>query len=220
MTFIRRDRGFNQFMVFLPGWAMGHEIFLELDLPYNYIFVENQDLRTIGFELKEYMDEHSIPSIDLFGFSMGGFCAFEIMKSDLLPVKKIFFAGIRKHYHPAIIQEVKKYILQNKKAYLSRFYRQCFYQRKNFIRYKDLFETFMEKFSETELIQGLDYLASHSVRLDEISEKYSVFLYHGSEDLIAPLGEISLLDSVKKKVIPYAGHLFWLESSQEEWWRN
>lgn len=220
MAFIYKDRGYDEVMAFLPGWAMGYEIFLELDLPYNYLLLENWNPWTVGSELKHYMAEHSISSIDLFGFSMGGFCVFEIIKSDLLPIKKVIFAGIRNHYPPAMIEEVKGHILHNKKAYLSRFYSQCFYQRKNFIRYKELCKAFMEKFSESGLIQGLDYLASHSIQFDEIPNNYHSFLYHGSEDLIAPLGEIPAFDPVKIFFIPHAGHLFWLEIPQKEWWRN
>lgn len=220
MTFIFKNRGYEQVMAFLPGWAMGYEIFEELDLPYNYLLAEKGDPWTAGSELKLYMDQHSIPSMDLFGFSMGGFSAFEIIKSEMLPVKKVFFAGIRKDYPPCMIEEVKSHILHNKKAYLSRFYSQCFFQRRNFIRHKELFKSFTEKFSEAELIHGLDYLASHSIQFDEISDKYSVFIYHGSEDLIAPLDEIPVLTPEKKKIIPQAGHLFWLEIPQKEWRGN
>lgn len=199
---------------------MEYEVFSELDLPYNYLLTDNFDPWTVSSELKKVMDQHSISLVDLFGFSMGGFCAFEIIKSDLLPVKNVFFAGIRKNYPPGQIEEVKKYIIHNKKAYLSRFYSQCFFQRKNFIGHKDLFKAYIEKFSENKLIQGLDYLASHSVQFDDYPAKEHVFIFHGAEDLIAPIGEIPDFDPLKKTIISHAGHLFWMELSQKEWWKN
>lgn len=221
MTFILENRGYNQFMAFLPGWAMEHEVFSELDLPYNYLLADNFNPWTVVSELKNAMDTHSIPLVDLFGFSMGGFCAFEIIKSDLLPVKNVIFAGIRNNYPPALIEEVKKYVLHNKNAYLSRFYSQCFFQRKNFIGHKDLFKAYIEKFSVSKLIQGLDYLASHSIQFNDLPEKKNIFLFHGAEDLIAPVGEMPVVfDPLKKTIISHAGHLFWLELSQKEWWKN
>ena len=78
----------------------------------------------------------------------------------------------------------------------------------------------MENFSENDLLHGLDYLASHSIDFSNISRRYDIFLYHGAQDLIAPPGEIPSFDPEKITFIQNAGHLFWLEVSQQEWWKR
>src|SRR3989338_10238336 len=120
------NRGFKDTIVLVPGWATDYRIFYNLDLNYNYLLPV--DFSPAGFadSLSEFLDTLSIGRVSLFGWSQGGFLASDFASHNAGKINELVLAGIRKRYDCKALEEIKLKLTKNKKAFLYKFYLDCF----------------------------------------------------------------------------------------------
>lgn len=200
LSFKYIDRGYENTMLLLPGWATDSRIFDTLDLPYNYILADN--IRPLEFEanVREYLAAHKIDAISIFGWSIGGFLAAEFAGKHPGLVKELFLIGVRRRYDKSSIDAIKEMLNKSKSGYLYGFYRDMFSKDesqglRNFK--KGLMRYYIETLELSYLQEGLDYLKDAEFRYQVPGSRFQMTFIHGEFDKIAPIEEaVSLHESL------------------------
>ena len=188
------DRGYTEDLVLVPGWATDYRIFDSLELKSNYVLPVDFSPFTFERDLLCMLEERGTKKVSLFGWSLGGFVVarFAAKKKDL--ISKLILVSIRRKYKKEEIEGVKNRIRQNKRAYLYRFYRDCFPQEEDMRWFrKNLFRDYCERFTEDYLLETLDYLGKAEIDPEALSGIENIEIIHGGKDSIAPLEEALLI---------------------------
>jgi pimeloyl-ACP methyl ester carboxylesterase len=208
------DRGYKKSLVLIPGWATDYRIFSSLELDYNYLLPLKTHSFTAAEELLAVLDKESIDRVSLFGWSMGGFQAVDFALSHPSRVEELILLSIRKQYDPVILEKIALKIKRNKKAFLYRFYLDCFYSCDNdgLAWFKDnLMRDYLDNFTTEELIYGLEYLSQVSISPSKLSLIPRVRIFHGEQDKISSIEDTinikSLLPGINLVSLKGAGHL-------------
>lgn len=209
------ERGFDSVMVLLPGWASDWRIFGQLDLPYDYLVPQEYFPQTIRTDLLEELDKSSIDKVSILGYSLGAFEGLAFAAEHNSRVDKSILFALRKKYKAAEIQYVKDNLRKNKSAYLNGFYKASFSDKTKMCWFKkELLCDYCEGFELMYLIDTLDHLAKCRVTPEMLQVVNNCSIYHGAEDLIAPVREIKQLCLELKKSITIfdkTGHAVFLE---------
>ena len=214
-TFIYTDRGYDDTMVLLPGWACDYRIFDQLDCKYNYMMPEFLYPETIIDDLNSELESHHLNNITLLGFSLGGFegIRYALKHSDL--IDRLILIGVRHKYSSEEISLVKNNLNKNKNGSLMQFYKAFFYDQSKMSWFKhNLMRDYCEKFSLDHLLYTLDYLAECSITANDLKNVENCVIFHGIEDSIAPVSEIQELckDADKElTLLENTGHAVFLE---------
>ena len=115
------DRGFEDTLVLIPGWATDYRIFDNLKLDYNYILNTNLYSSNFNHQLLGQLDERKFDKVSVFGFSLGGFLAAEFAARFPEKINELILVGIRKYYEPKILEDFKKEIKKNMRSWLYKF---------------------------------------------------------------------------------------------------
>jgi len=184
------DRGYEDPIVLIPGWATDYRIFDSLDLRFNYLLPTDFLPFTFKRDLHKVLDEKGIKKISLFGYSLGGFAACEFASESPEMVDELILVGVRKRYKPNELADIKNHLKKNKKAYLYKFYSQCFLNKEK-MRYfrKNFLKAYIEELGLDCLLGTLDYLSSFEIRPELLNGINGIKIVHGREDKIAPIGE-------------------------------
>ena len=216
-------RGFENTIVLVPGWATDYRIFDTLDLNYDYLLPI--DFNPAGFEntLKEFLKAESIGRVSLFGWSQGGFLASDFASRNPENINELILTGIRKNYDQKTLEEIKLKLTKNKRAFLYKFYLDCFSPADNQARswFKSrLLKDYLDNMSVEQLIEGLDYLSRAGINTESLSGIKKIRIFHGTEDRIAPLQEAlevkSCLPQAEFIRIDGSGHLVFLNPDFKE----
>lgn len=199
------NRHHKKDLVLLPGWATDHRIFEKLDIEYNYIVVEDFDPLSFSGQLVGFLQNNGFRKVSLFGWSMGGFAAADFAVKNSYLIDEIILVGVKERYDEKGIKKVKELLNENKRAYLYKFYRECFSgpEKESFKWFKD---NLMIKYLDLELpflVDGLDYLAKSRLDTEALGRFKTRFVY-GAGDKIVPAGEIIAL----KKMMPGSEFVF------------
>jgi len=210
------DRGFNNPLVLVHGWATDYRIFDNLDLNFDYIFCLRLNPVNFVEDLKNFLDQSSIDEVSMLGFSMGAFLAAEFSSRYPQRVKELNLLGSRLQYEAQDLGKIKIGIKENKKAWLYRFYRNCFSanQEAAYISFKG---SLLKEYIDADLnglINGLDYLARQKLEAEKLKK---VRFFHGTEDKIAPISEALEINlGLKAEFIRLqAGHFLFYHSDFE-----
>lgn len=221
------ERGFKETLVLVPGWATDHRIFSSLDLNYNYISPERIDPLNLGDKLLSLLDKKSISKVSLFGWSLGGFLAVEFALKNAGRVDELILLGIRRNFDPVVLDKVKEKVLEDRRAYLSRFYLECFSggDGKSIAWFKEhLLKDYLEEMSSDGLIAGLDYLSRARIDFESLGSVRKLRVFHGTEDRIAPFKEAEeikdSLPGLKFISMQGAGHAVFLDRGFKEKFEN
>ena len=184
------DRGHRDPIVLIPGWATDYRIFDSLDLRFNYLLPTEFSPFTFKRDLDKALREKAIKKISLFGYSLGGFAACEFAWDSPEMVDELILVGIRKRYKTNELAQIKSHLKKNKRAYLYKFYSQCFLNKEK-MRYfrKNLLKAYIEELDLDYLLSTLDYLSSFEIRPELLNSIRQIKIVHGREDKIAPIGE-------------------------------
>ncbi len=221
------DRGFKKNIVLIPGWATDYRIFSSLELDYNYILPEKLNLFGFNADLLQLLNKKSIDNALLFGWSLGGFLAVEFALKNPERVDEVILLGIRKRFDSKKLEEVKRKIKKNKKAYLYKFYLECFSDAEKeelawFRKY--LLRDYLRQMKLEDLISGLDYFSKVHIDLEPLASIKRLIFFHGLDDKIAPVKEIeeikSSLPSQEFIIMPEAGHMPFLNRNFLERFKN
>lgn len=214
------DRGFKENLVLIPGWATDYRVFSDLRLDYNYIL----PIRLCAFDfqesLKNFLGKKSIDKISLFGWSLGGILASGFASHNPGIINKLIILGVRNNYDRKELEGITKKLHKNKKAYLYRFYLECFSDMdKEGLSWfkKNLLKKYLEELRQEDLLIGLEYLLKVKIEPLLLSFLRDILIIHGTEDKISPFSEALQL----KSEIPHSelicmhglGHLLFLNSA-------
>lgn len=194
------DRGYQNSIVLIPGWANDYRIFETLDLKFNYLVPLKLSPPTFEDDLLAVLRNKKISRIRLLGISMGGFMAAQFAFRHPDSIEEIVLASIRKKYKQEEIQEVRKNLTKAKDTFLYKFYKMCF-SKDDIGRFnKNLFKSYSKEFDLSNLLKDLDYLENAEIKPEQLTATKKINIIHGEHDRIAPIEEA--LD-IKKK-IPHA----------------
>lgn len=205
------DRGYQDAIVFIPGWAGDCRIFAGLDLKYNYLLPMDFSPFTFEGKFLKALAVNNLKKVSLLGWSLGGFTAVELTCKYREVIDEVILVGIRKKYLREEIEPIKDYLKKNKDAYLYKFYRQCFFRKEDRLWFrKNLLKDYCEKFDLDYLLKTLDYLAEREINPQLLAGAGKLRIIHGQYDLIAPVHEAlevarNLVNAVFIE-IPCAGH--------------
>jgi len=207
------DRKQKANLVLVPGWAFDCRIFKTLDLPYNYIFARDKSMRFEN-ELENILKQNSLKKVSLLGWSQGAFtvCSFAAKRPDA--VEEIILVGIRGKYEKEGLERVKKYLAKNSRAYLYKFYKDCFceMEKDSYRWFKDtLLKDYLENIKQKRLIEALGRLEKLQIQPTALTKLKRVSIVHGREDKIAPVGQAAdiarSLPNSKLVIFDKTGHL-------------
>ena len=159
-----QDRGFQDNLVLIPGWATDYRIFDGLKLDYNYLLSTKLYPCNFNRDLLDQLDELKLSQVSVFGFSLGGFLAAEFATKFPERINELILLGVRKRYEEKNLEDIKCAIQKNKRIWLYKFYLNCFSlldaQGLSWFK-QNLLEEYLMNLSLNELVEGLDYLAGH-----------------------------------------------------------
>jgi len=218
-----RDRGFKDTLVLIPGWATDLRIFDGLGLDYNYLLTTRLNTADFNQQLLSQLDQLKISKVSVLGFSLGGFLAAEFASSYPDKITELILLGVRKHYDPQVLANIKREIIADARPWIYKFYLNCFSKAdKQGLAWfrKNLLKEYLDKLDIDELIAGLDYLASHTLHPETLIKIENIRIFHGSDDLIAPVKEIleikANLPQAKFSLLADTGHLCFLNQNFRE----
>jgi len=190
------NRHHKKDIVLLPGWATDHRIFEKLDIAYNYILPVEFDPDSLPYDLAQYLQNNDFRSVSIYGWSLGGFAGADFAVKYPYMVDELILVGVKERYEEKGIEKVEGLIAANKKAYLYKFYRECFspQEQEKFKWFKEnLMGSYLDIDSEV-LFNGLEYLKKTPIDAKKLSG-LNVTLVYGANDKIIPAGEIMSLKS-------------------------
>jgi len=211
------DRGFKKTLVLLPGWATDHRIFLRLNLDYNYLKAEIFNPFNFKELLVNELNSLGIAKASLFGWSQGGFACAEFTSQYPQKVDELILLGVKSGYDTEILKGLEVKLKKNSKAYLYKFYLECFAQEDkaalDWFR-EHLLEDYVNGFTFEELKLGLDYLSKAVLNAGLSLETGKIRFFHGDKDKIAGFNEAQKLGPIFPKAefscIRGTGHLVFL----------
>lgn len=210
------DRGFQDTIALIPGWASDYRIFTPLNLRYNYLLPI--DFHPVEFEkaLFDILEENDIRRISILGWSMGGFVAAEFASRHSGLISKLTLVSIRARYNRGDIERIKTYITKSKKSYLYKFYMECFYDKENMAWFREnLLDDYCKGFEVSYLLDTLEYLKTAQVNTKLLGSVREIKIIHGKDDKIAPFDEaVSVSKEFGKGAflpVGNAGHIPFLE---------
>ncbi len=216
------NRGFNHTILLIPGWAADYRIFDSLSLDGNYLMPI--EFSPFDFEkgLLEAMDMNRIGKISIIGWSMGSFLAFDLLSKYKDRITNVVFISAREGYRTDEIEEAKAYLKKNKRAFLYKFYNECFFkEEKKELSYfkKELMRVYLDQIRLETLLEGLDYLSASRIT-PQIPDGIKIKFIHGEEDNIAPIEEARVLkDNLPESkliAMPSTGHMPFLKYNFKE----
>ncbi len=120
------NRGFKETIVLLYGWATDQKIFSTLDLGYNYLSPVKLNLFKFENVLLNELEKKSIKRVCLFGWCLGSFLAAGFAKNNPGLIEQLILLSIRNKFDRGVLKDIEAKIKKNKKAYLYKFYLECF----------------------------------------------------------------------------------------------
>lgn len=221
------ERGFKEVMLLIPGWATDHRIFMNLDLRYNYVLPTK--FYPFNFErgLLRWLEENHVGRISLFGWSLGGFLACDFASENPHWIDELVLLGICKGFKQGAIDEVSRHLEKNMKAYLFKFYLECFSptDKEGLNWFKEhLLRKYIDQADTGVLMDGLDYLSRARINTESLAHVRKIRIFHGGEDKIAPLKEAmyisSMLPQAKFYCLTELGHIPFLNRDFKEKFNN
>jgi len=183
------SRNFKKTIALVPGWATDYRIFSLLDLDYNYLLPINLSPFNFKDKLSALLNEKSLGRISLLGWSLGGFLAAEFASDNPERIDELILVSMRKNFPAQTLEKVKDQIRQNKKAYLYKFYLECFSEAEREAWHwfkKNLLRDYLSKMELKDLLEGLDYLSCARLNFKSLASLKKIRFFHGLEDKIAP----------------------------------
>lgn len=184
------NRGKDQNLVLIRGWGFDHQIFSELNLDYNY-FLYTGELKNFDAALPALLSAKKLSTISLLGWSHGAFVAANFAGQNPELVDETILISLRQKYSPAEIESTRKNLKQNQRAFLIKFYKECFAPEE-----KSAFKWFKQKLmpnylsaDKNKLLQSLAQLEKETANPNVLNKIKKLILVHGKSDRIAPVAE-------------------------------
>ena len=215
------DRGFDDTMLLIPGWATDYRIFAPLDVEFNYLISIKLSPFDFRDKLLDSLSDNRSDVISILGWSMGYFLALDFASEypDRINNGIIFMVSARCRYEKALIEGIKIRLRKNRAGYLYKFYKECFSEGEKESLYwfkSNLLSSYINEMNLDVLFKGLDYLSNAQIKTHDL-KKVNITFLHGESDKIAPIEEAlkisKNLPQAKFISIKGAGHIPFLRSN-------
>jgi len=209
--------------VLIPGWATDGHIFGPLDLGYDYLIPEEMLTEDFHEALYGHLKK-SGRKTTLIGWSMGGHLAAHFMARYPDAVERTVLISVKEKYSKSDIDLIKGYLMRNKNAYLTSFYKKCFegqsFSEKEWFE-DNLLDAYLKKTDLDLLISQLDFLQNNPFPIEELrSHENKLVFVHGRNDAIVSCQNASSLARNFTKasfaLIDKTGHVPFLHSRFKE----
>lgn len=211
------DRGFKEVLVLIPGWATDYRIFSGLDLNYNYLLPIKFHPGLFIKSLSDELEKQGLDKVRMFGWSLGGFLAAEFAGGYSGRITELILSSVREKFPSEGLESIALKLKRNKKAYLYKFYQECFSARDsqglNWFT-KHLLKEYLDQMQLDDLLDGLDYLSRAVIKPKSLSGVKKIRVFHGEDDRIAPLKGADWADPALHQVdfisLAGVGHVLFL----------
>ena len=217
------DRGKPDSIVLIPGWATDYRIFNSLELAFNYLVPMHLSPYTFEESLVAALEDNNLSTISLFGWSMGGFLAYEFAVRNISLVDELILVGIRWKYKKEEIKAVEEALKARKKGYLNRFFSDCFCGNNVNESNKGLLREYCRDMELDYLLNTIDYLSKTEINAELLQQIQKITIIHGEKDRIAPIREaVEIKDAVNNArfiLVEESGHIPFLEENFRGYFR-
>jgi len=199
-------------IIFLPGWGFSGQVLDLAEQRYPWASpAALLDPATAPAEILTFLTEHQLAAVQLVGWSMGAYLAYDFACAFPEKVTSLTLLGMRGSWPPAEIGAIRLALATEPETFLQDFY------RKSLLGYKKESRRFVAGQQEAlpasldlEILgRGLDYLGQW--RLPERGPQCPVFCWHGRRDIIAPVTEQAVIPGARVTIIEHGGHALFLD---------
>jgi len=204
-------------LLLIPGLGFGPEIFLEMNgiglvqppsfghrrLIYLPTAPHSGMLETMaGLLNQEGLKCH------VMGWSLGGLLALKLKEQLPHSIHKLVLVAVRDSFAAHEIEMQIQAAEKDLNSYLRHLYKRCFIGQQEAYSWfcQTLQPRFLQRTRLQDIIWGLNYLASHSARIEGIQPQ-ELLLCHGLKDIIVPLHRIPKCPEGTEVAILNTGHL-------------
>lgn len=200
-------------LLLITGLGFGPEIFQRLCLKHPLIHTQAPLNHESVHAMKQLIYQKAPKGCHVMGWSLGGLLAIELKKSLPHLVHKMVLVAVRDQFETQEIQEQLIRANADPAHYLRHLYKKCFIgQKKDFEWFKRaLEEELLKKIPLKDMVWGLEYLASHPAKIDDLKGE-ELLLCYGAKDIIAPPERIPPPPYGAKVIILPTGHLPFLHA--------
>ncbi len=210
-------------LVIVSGWAFDWRPFAELHLPLGCAVYTGENLQEFVADLRGWLDRQEIKRIALLGWSMGAYAVADFAVQYPDAVDQLVLVAARRRYSPQDIEPVRTHLRHRRKAFLGKFYRDCFSDGEAAL-YRwfrtTLWRDYVEQMTAERLNRGLDWLSQVQLDGRRLQSCADLVLVHGTADRIALPEEARQLAQelphAKQVWLNDAGHLPFLSSDFAE----
>ena len=221
------DRHRKNAIVLVSGWAFDERIFTHLDLPFDVISYTKMNMVDFELDLLAYLSRKKLNRISLLGWSQGALACAQFAARHPECIRELTLVSLRPSYDQASIDQIKRLLQRNQRAYLRQFYKTCFSSvgLETYRWFKQTLQTeYLDMFPEATLCKGLDWLAQAQLFPDALKTMRSLTVIHGSDDRIAPVQDVidwvAKLPQANLVLLQKGGHIPFLSDEFNWYWHG
>ncbi|HEY1065502.1 MAG TPA: alpha/beta fold hydrolase [Pirellulales bacterium] len=194
-SFTAVERGFAERTVLVPGWGFSGDVFSSLELPTNYLIVDDvgefvRDEKSFVERLAAALDETGDRSAHVLGWSLGAHAALAWATAHPDRVPSLHLVGVRPSYPPDVVETERQALAADPAGHLAHFYRRVFLADDSVRASFDLEQATERALqsrvpSSASLDEQLAFLATQAITAEALRRTQAV-LWHGRRDKIAP----------------------------------
>lgn len=199
-------------VLFLPGWGFSGQVLDLAENPHPWLKpAVPLDPATAPTELLAFLAEHHLAAIQLVGWSMGAFLAYDFACAFPQKVASLTLLGMRASWPVSEIEAIRQGLATDPQAFMRDFYRKSLlgYKKESRRFAAEQQEALMASLNLQVLGRGLDYLAQW--RLPAQILQCPVFCWHGRRDIIAPVAEQAVIPGARVTIIEHGGHALFFD---------
>jgi pimeloyl-ACP methyl ester carboxylesterase len=175
-------------LVIVSGWAFDWRPFARLSLPLGCAVYTGENLQDFAADLHRWLKLQNCKTIALLGWSMGAYAVADFAVHHPALVDQLILVAARCRYGPREIEPIRTHLHQRRKAFLGKFYRDCFSAREE-TAYRwfrtTLLRDYLDQMTAARLNRGLDWLSRARLDTDRLQSCTDLVLVHGTADRIA-----------------------------------
>jgi len=210
-------------LVMVPGWAFDWRPLARSSPPLGGVAYTGENPREFSADLRRWLGPKDDQTISLLGWSMGAYAVADFAVRHPAMVNRLILVSARSRYGPQDIDPVRAFLRRNRKAFLGKFYRDCFStdEGDSYRWFRStLLHEYLDQMNLERLNRELDWLSTARLDIDRLRTCRDLVLVHGTADRIAPPEEAQqlaqALPHAKKVWMKDAGHLPFLRSDFAE----
>ena len=199
-------------VLFLPGWGFSGQVLDLAQQPCPWARPTAPLDPAIALpEILAYLNEHHLDAVQLVGWSMGAFLAFDFACAFPEKVAGLTLLGMRASWPFSEIAAIRLALAADSPAFLRDFYRKSLlgYKKESRRFVAEQREELMESLDMQVMGRGLDYLAQW--RLPAQRLQCPVSCWHGRRDIIAPVAEQAMIPGARTIILEHGGHALFFD---------